>query len=165
MKKLLSLVAVIFLFNIIYVSSASASTAILNSQNDEISQSKADKSAHSHTDELSMQDGEINPLYIPCEGTGRKHQMTGRGKGQVPLTNGKNYFGNLYQCIGCSQGIVSVNNYYGILKPSAPGEYIAVYLPHQTQYGYDFTKKGVKYNLSYSDSYTSGLFESIEFVY
>lgn len=141
MKRLLSLLAFTFLFSIIFTSAASA----------------LENESHSHDDE-------VTPYYIPCP-AGGKHQMTARGRGQVPLSNGKIYFHNLYQCKSCSHGIVSVNSYYGALKPSVPGEYVAVSLPHQAMYGYDFTKKGVTYKLSYSKSYTSGLFASMAFVY
>lgn len=141
MKKLLSMVTFTFLFSMIFISTASASA----------------HGSHSHAGE----EGEINPLYIPCEGTGGKHIMTGRGKGQVILTNEKYFSDDLYQCISCPQGLILTNlPHRGF---SAPEYYVPVTLPDQAINGHDFTSQGPVYFQDYAFSWNYGIFSSITF--
>lgn len=143
MKKILNLVVFVFLFSFIYISPVSASSH--------------ESHSHSEADALGI-------LYVPCEGTGQKHLMTGRGIGQVPMKNGTVYEKGLFQCKGCSLGIVMATYPYAIPKASAPGQYVSVTLPNQVGAGYDFTKKGKTYSFSSASSWNTGFFANISFV-
>lgn len=161
MKKLFRLVVLGLLFSLFFISpvSASESGKHLHLESDTSHEGHSHED-HSHAEEF----GDINMLYIPCSGTGVKHQLTGRGQAQVPMSNGTKYVAGLYQCKGCSLGIVTKTLPYAIPKASSPGQYVAVTLPYQIGTGYDLTNKGKTYSFSYASSWYSGYFANISFV-
>lgn len=162
MKKIFNMVIYVLLVSMIFISPVSAATHDSHSHSDEEYNFEV---LNHETDSALNAEGDIGLFYIACEGTGQKHLMSGRGTGEVELITGETYIHNLYQCNGCSLGIISASNPFNVPRVK-PGKFIIVTLPpgHQADQAYDFTKKGQKYSFTEEKSWTSGFFADVDFV-